>query len=122
LEQLADPDLDPNQKLGAAAKLAWLRRTEASLGVDVSALRVANIWLLNMPGELFVEYQLAAQKMRPDGHVCLAAYEDYGPGYIGTEIAYSQGGYETSERASRVAPSVEGVLMDAMRAVLDAME
>ena len=40
------------------------------------------------------------------------------PGYIGTEIAYSQGGYETSERASRVAPSVEKTLMTAVRKLL----
>jgi hypothetical protein len=43
--------------------------------------------------------------------VCVAAYGDYGPGYIGLHDAYAQGGYETSDRASRVAPSVEGVLM-----------
>lgn len=74
--------------------------------------------MLHLPGELFVEYQLAAQKMRPDLFVAMAAYGDYAPGYIGTEIAYGQGGYETSERASRVAPEVEGVLMQAMRELL----
>ena len=71
-----------------------------------------------MPGELFVEFQLAAAKLRPHDHVCLAAYGDYGPGYIGTEIAYSQGGYETSPRASRVAPEVESVIMDGLRKLL----
>jgi hypothetical protein len=71
-----------------------------------------------MPGELFVEYQLAAQRMRPDLFVAMAAYGDYGPGYIGTEIAYSQGGYETGPNASLVAPEVEGVLMAAMRQIL----
>jgi hypothetical protein len=70
-----------------------------------------------MPGELFVEYQLAAQEMRPDDFVAMAAYGDYGCGYIGTEIAYSQGGYETGP-VSRVAPSVEAVLMDALRELL----
>jgi len=63
-------------------------------------------------GELFVEYQLAAQQMRPDGIVCMAAYGDYGTGYIGTEIAYSQGGYETQPSSSNTAPQVERVLMD----------
>jgi len=65
---------------------------------------------------LFVEYQLAAQKMRPDSFVCMAAYGDYGPGYIGTAEAYSQGGYETSfsTPVSRVSPRVEAVLTDAM--------
>ena len=71
-----------------------------------------------MPGELFVEYQLAAQAMRPDVEVCLAAYGDYGPGYIGTSLAYTQGGYETSERASRVAPEVEPLLLAALQRLL----
>jgi hypothetical protein len=74
--------------------------------------------LLNLPGELFVEYQLAAQKMRPDDFVCTAAYEEYGPGYICTETGYGQGGYEDSERASRVGPAVESMLMSAIEKVL----
>jgi hypothetical protein len=47
----------------------------------------------------------------------MAAYGDYGPGYIGTADAYSQGGYETG-RVSRVAPEVEGVLVSAMKELL----
>ena len=73
-----------------------------------------------MPGELFVEYQLAAQAIRPDLFVAMAAYGDYAPGYIGTEIAYSQGGYETQPRSSATAPEVEGVLMGGLRKLLDA--
>jgi hypothetical protein len=71
-----------------------------------------------MPGELFVEYQLAAQEMRPGQFVAMAAYGDYGPGYIGTKIAYTQGGYETGV-VSRVAPAVEKVLTDATRELLE---
>ena len=74
--------------------------------------------MLHLPGELFVEYQLAAQKLRPDLFVAMAAYGDYAPGYIGTEVAYSQGGYETGPKASLVAPSVEGVLMDAINKLM----
>ena len=70
-----------------------------------------------MPGELFVEYQLAAQQMRPGQFVAMAAYGDYGPGYIGTAIAYTQGGYETGI-VSRVGPSVEKVLLDGMQSLL----
>ena len=71
-----------------------------------------------MPGELFVEYQLAAQKLAPKSFVAMAAYGEYGMGYIGTSIAYSQGGYETSRDASRVGPGTEKVLMDAMEKLL----
>ena len=75
--------------------------------------------LLNLPGESCIEYQLAAQKMKPDNHVCTATYEEYGPGYICPEIAYSQGGYESSNRASFVAPEVESVLLTAIEQVLE---
>ena len=72
-----------------------------------------------MPGELFVEYQLAAKAMRRDLHVAMAAYGDYGPGYIGTAAAYRQGGYETSPKASNVTPEAEQVLMAAMKKLLE---
>jgi hypothetical protein len=48
----------------------------------------------------------------------MAAYGDYAPWYIGTAIAYEQGGYETEPRSSNVAPEVEGVLIGAIRKLL----
>ena len=71
-----------------------------------------------MPGELFVEYQLAAKAERPDLFVAMAAYGDYGPWYIGTAKAYEEGGYETQPRSSNVGPSAEAVLMGAIRKLL----
>lgn len=105
-------------RLASAEKLAWYERSIAGQEVKVSSLKLGKIWLLNMPGELFVEYQLAAQEMRPNDHICMAAYEEYGPGYIGTKIAYTQGGYETQELVSGVSPKVEKVLLRAMKKVL----
>jgi hypothetical protein len=115
---LADPQSDSTAKLVAADHLAWLRRTHEGHQVNVSSARIGNVWLLSLPGETFVEYQLAAQEMRPGEHVCTAAYEEYGPGYVCTGIAYSQGGYESSERASCVSPGVEKVLLAAISDVL----
>jgi len=48
----------------------------------------------------------------------MAAYGDYGSGYIGLKRSYPEGGYETGP-VSRVAPEVEDVLMPAMRRLLD---
>ena len=75
-----------------------------------------------MPGELFVEYQLAAKAARPDLFVAMAAYGDYGPWYIGTARAYEEGGYETSPGASNVGPESEAVLLRAMRKLLEVGE
>ena len=52
----------------------------------------------------------------PDRFVAMAAYGDLGPGYIATEAAYTEGGYEVG--ASRVAPAVEPLLIDAMQRLL----
>ena len=100
------------ERAEAASELIWLRRCHAGETIDVSCLRLGKARVLQLPGELFVEYQLAAQRLRPDLFVAMAAYGDYGPGYIGTEEAYPQGGYETGPHASLVAPSVEHSLMD----------
>ncbi|MDB4561432.1 hypothetical protein N9298_00925 [bacterium] len=108
----------PNDYWGSADELAWLNRCEGGSQIDLSCLSLGDIRIVHMPGELFVEYQLAAKAMRPDLKVAMAAYGDYGPGYIGTEIGYSQGGYETSARASKVDKSCEKVLMDGMRTLL----
>jgi len=103
---------------GYARKMAWLRRCEAGKQIDVGCLKLKNGRILYMPGELFVEYQLAAKAERPDLFVAMAAYGDLGPGYIGTAISYEKGGYEVSDLASNVAPEVEGVLVKAIRNLL----
>ena len=118
IDTLSNPDTDSLKRFTAAKQLAWFMRCKSGHKVNISALKLGNIYLLNLPGEAFIEYQLAAQKMKPADHVCTAAYEEYGPGYICTEIAYTQGGYEDSERASYVAPETEQVLLRAIGQVL----
>jgi hypothetical protein len=115
---MADVGADSLEKFTAAKHLAWLKRTREGYETRISSLRIGKMYLLHLPGEAFIEYQLAAQEMKPGFDVCTAAYEEYGPGYICTEIAYSQGGYESSNRASRVSPEVEGVMMGAIDFVL----
>ena len=115
---VADESADIDERVTAAHDLSFLQRTRAGATIDIACLKLGKARILHMPGELFVEYQLNAQKLRPDLFVAMAAYGDYAPGYIGTEIAYAQGGYETSPRASNTAPAVEGVLMGAVRRLL----
>ena len=117
-EIIANKTKTPGSRFGAAKSLVWLRRCESGDQIPISCLTLKDARILHMPGELFVEYQLNSQKLRPDLFVAMAAYGDYAPGYIGTEIAYGQGGYETSNRASHVAPEVEGVLMGAVKKLL----
>jgi hypothetical protein len=105
--------------MGAARNIAWIRRCMLGEPIDFSCLRVGPAYIVHLPGESFVEYQLAAAEMRPDAFVCVAAYGEYGSGYIGTAAAYDQGGYEDSPRASKVAPEVEDVLLPAIKKLLE---
>lgn len=117
LAKLSDSKRKETDRLRAARDLTFLRRTVGGHQILINCLSLGTAKILHMPGELFVEYQLAAQQMRPDDFVAMAAYGDYGPGYIGTKIAYTQGGYETGI-VSRVSPEVEQVLTDAMQKLL----
>ncbi len=112
---LKDTNATKVARLRAGFDLAWIER--AAKPVDLAMLRLGAARILFMPGELFIEYQLAAQQMKAQSFVAMAAYGLYGMGYIGTAEAYAQGGYETSE-VSRVGPEVEPVLMEGMRKLL----
>ena len=103
----------------AITQLAYLRRVKSGHKIEISCLNIGDTRIIHMPGELFVEYQLAAKEMQPDLNVAMAAYGDYGTAYIGTKISYAEGGYETSERATNVGPGSEAVLMDVMRRLLE---
>lgn len=105
-----------------ATKLAWLERCAAHDPIELSCLRLGKTRILHLPGELFVEYQLAAKAARPDLFVAMAAYGDYAPFYIGTAVAYDEGGYETQPSSSNVAPEAEAVLLTAIRKLLEVNE
>lgn len=115
--QFTDPQRPPPS--GDASRLAWLRRSQAGHKIDLTCLKLGPARILHMPGELFVEYQLAAKAHRPDLFVAMAAYGDYGPWYIGTAVAYEEGGYETQPRSSNVSPRAESILLPAIKKLLD---
>lgn len=104
--------------LRAVTSLAWMNRIKKNYRVQITALKIGEIQLLHLPGEPFVEYQLAAQKFFPDQHIATAAYTEFGLGYIGTAKAYSQGGYETSMMSTQIGPESEKILLNAIQKVL----
>ncbi len=101
----------------AAFQLAWLARKERP--IDVTCLDLGKALVLHLPGEPFVEYQLKAEELRKDMFVCVAGYGDGGPGYIPTDAAYLEGGYEPT--VALAAPS-QMELTGVMAKVLGAKE
>jgi hypothetical protein len=115
--ELRNERLEPKFRANAARYLAWLRLCKQGRTIPVGCLRVGAARVLHLPGEMFVEYQLAAAREAPREMVAMAAYGDYGPMYIGTAKAYPEGGYETSV-VSRVGPGAEEMLLEAQRKAL----
>jgi hypothetical protein len=103
------------QRGNAAFQLAWLARQDRP--IELTCLDLGTALVLNLPGEPFIEYQLNAQEMRKDAFVCVAGYGDGGPGYIPTDHAYLEGGYEPTVALAR--PS-EKPLNEAIAKVLKA--
>lgn len=102
----------------SAGTLGWFRRRSEGLSINAACLAINDdVRVLFMPGELFVEYQLAAKRMRPGKNVALAAYGDYGPFYIGTREAYDIGGYEI--RSSPVTRDAEEYILSKLGSLLD---
>ena len=107
---------DMRWKTNNIQKLAWKDRREMGKTIPVGCLYVGGVRILHLPGELFVEYQLAAKLFDPDLSVHMAAYGDYGPFYIGTAKAYDEGGYEivtspvTAEAEKPVIRAIETLL------------
>ena len=104
------------EQRGDLSEMTWAVRQNESNLIRIACLRLGQTRTLFMPGELFVEYQLAAKAARKDLTVAMAAYGEYGPGYIGTREAYAQGGYEIE--GSLTSPDVEDLLMNAVNKVL----
>lgn len=119
LERLRNPAVAPLERVFHAEDLMFVRRNSGDALIELSRLTLGPAEIIHYPGEPFVEYQLAAQQMRPDRFVCFAGFGEYGPGYISTEIGHFQGGFE-AERWCRTAAGAERVLLDATRELLDA--
>ena len=83
------------ENLVAATNISFIRRRRAGQAVELNCLTINNLQILHLPGEPFVLYQLAAQRLSPTAFVAVAGYGDGGVGYIGSDRMYSdKGGYE----------------------------
>ncbi|OWK36757.1 hypothetical protein [Fimbriiglobus ruber] len=74
----------------AALGLSWKHRVDTGKPIDLTALDFGSAVVAVLPAESYVEYQLLAQKQRPDAFVLVAGYGECGPGYIPIERAWAE--------------------------------
>ncbi|MFN0126245.1 MAG: hypothetical protein ACKV19_06115, partial [Verrucomicrobiales bacterium] len=85
LEKKLHPETAPFQQCLAALGLSWRQRVDAGHSIDIPALDLGSAQLVVLPGESYVEFQLAAHSMRPDQFIMVAGYGEGATGYIPTE-------------------------------------
>jgi hypothetical protein len=117
LRQRLTADPKPFGQCLAALGLSWRKRAEAGHRIDVPVLDLGVARLLVLPAESYVEYQLLAQRLRPDLFVVTLGYGECAPGYIPTEQAWAEG--DTNLRDwCWVAPGSEPAMTAALREAL----
>jgi len=104
-----------SRSYAGALRVAFAQRVKTPF--ELSTLEIGPARILHLPGEAMVEFQLYAQRLLPGRFLAVAAYGDCAPGYICTERAFAEGGYEPTD--SMVAPPSETLLKAAIRQLLD---
>ena len=112
---LADPAKTPADELyRSAIPVAFAARKEP---LEAVLLEIGPVRVLHLPGEPMLEFQNYARGLNLGRFVVVAGYGDISPGYLCTDKAYTEGGYEPS--ASNVAPGTEARVKEAIRKLLD---
>ena len=83
-----------------------------------SALELGQVRILHLPGEPMLAFQRFAQGLYPDRFVAVAGYGDISPGYLCTDRAFQEGGYEPS--AANAGPGTEARVKRLIRQLLNA--
>jgi hypothetical protein len=107
----------PFQQCLAALALSWRKRADAGHRIDLPLLDLGVAQLLVLPGEAYVEYQLAAQRARPDSFVLAAGYGEGATGYIPTEKHFEEKDPNLGDWCW-VAPGCEARLLTGIRQAL----
>jgi hypothetical protein len=90
LQQRLTKDRKPFGQCLAALGLSWKHRADAGATVTVPAIDLGKAQLVLLPAESYVEFQLWAQKLRPNDFIMVMGYGECGPGYIPIDRAFKE--------------------------------
>lgn len=117
LERRLTTEARPFGQCLAALGLSWRQRVDRGQAVDLPVLDFGSAQLALLPAEAYVEYQLLAQKLRPESFVMTLGYGECGPGYIPTEQAFAEGDSNLHDWCW-VGPGAEAAMTRALRSAL----
>jgi hypothetical protein len=92
----------PEDAYRAAISVAFWQRSRP---LPASALEISEIRIIHLPGEPMLEFQNYARLAARGEFVAISGYGDMSPGYLCTDRAFDEGGYEPG--ASNAGPGTE---------------
>ncbi|MGE0538081.1 MAG: hypothetical protein AB7O68_24170 [Pirellulales bacterium] len=113
------PETAPFQQCLAAMGASWHARVARRQPIDLPVIDFGPAQVVLLPGEAYVEYQLLAQRLRPDCFVFTIGYGECATGYVPTERAWQEHDTNLGDWCW-VAPGAEAALTEALRKVLEA--
>jgi hypothetical protein len=118
LTKKLQPEVKPFAQCLAAMGLSWRKVADAGHKIDVPVIDFGPAVLMVLPGESYVEYQLLAQKTRPDLFVCVAGYGECATGYVPTDKAVQEHDGNLSDWCWVEGPGAEKAMTSAIEAAL----
>jgi neutral ceramidase len=114
--------LPPDVRHTYAREMAFLEALPATLPAPVQALRVNELAIVGLPGEIFVELGLAIKAASPAVSTAVVGLANGYLGYVPDNQGYDQGGYETwAARSSAVERGTGEALVAAANDLTGAM-
>ena len=111
----ARPQHDSDDDLYRSAISVSFARRDAPL--EGKSLRLGRVRIVFLPGEPMLTFQRFAQDLKPVAFVTVAGYGDISPGYLCTDGAFQEGGYEPG--ASNAGPGTEAAVKDCITSLLE---
>jgi len=107
--------VDWAQRLVALAEAGATKLTQP---FEIQALRIGDAAIVGLPGEVFVSYQHQIRACSPFAHTIVLAYTNGNIGYVPTEDAFPEGGYEVDSAikyygTTMLTPACERMIVEA---------
>ncbi len=107
----ANGEVDPEWFRAASTRsVELIRRRTGTFAYEIQALRLGDLALVGLPGEPFVEGQLALKTASPAAFLMAAHLTSHYVGYLPTRSAYQRGGHEANEDVTYWAKLAPGCL------------
>ncbi|MBP1931319.1 hypothetical protein [Ammoniphilus resinae] len=99
--------------------IALSKISEPFVQTELQVVQLGNLAMVSLPGEFFVEFGLEIKMQSPFSHTMIIGLANDYIGYVPTECAFKEGGYEIkTARTSQLLPEAGGLVEEKVMQLL----